>query len=206
VSKKCLAIPTNILLKKHFIGFVTKDFFNYLTIIDNKKYQYFLLRNETSHEQKLPAEQDINFQQPIAYGIIKYKNKIFIYQRAKKEIIGEPRLALKYSIGIGGHIEPEDDSSDLIIQSLKREIQEELGYKGKFKINHKGYLNLEKDIVDKVHFGLIYVVEIENNNLNLESHLMNASFKTIPKINSPEIYERLENWSKVLINNIDKII
>ena len=206
MSDKCLVIPTKTLLKKNFLGYVPSNYFDYLSIINKKEHQRFLLRKTTSQEQKLPVEEDPSYKQPVVYSIVTNNGKILVYQRADANTIGEQRLALKYSLGIGGHIDPTDDKLNLITSSLERELNEELSYKGKKTIKHVGYINLDHNMVNKVHFGLVFITDLEDSKLKLEKELLHGSFKTISEIKNKEIYEKLEEWSKVLIDNIHTIL
>jgi len=209
MSKKALVIHTNILLEKKFTGFVTKDFHDYLSIINNAEHQKFLERFEKSPGQEKPAEEDPTHQQVVPYSIILFNGKIFLYERAPPGVNDEVRLASKLSIGIGGHIEPIDDPNkedNIVVLTLKREIQEELGHFKELFIDHKGYINLSDTDVESVHFGLVFLAEIKEHNFKLENQLVRGEFKTIEEIKSPEIYNRLENWSKVLVDNIHKIL
>jgi len=211
-----MVIRTDILLEKNFQGFATKDFHDYLSIIKNPEYQKFLERYETSIVQKIPAEKDPSYQQIIPYVILVHKGKIFIYERPVSGVTNEDRYAEKFSIGLGGHIEPMDEleeDRDLILSSIQREIREEVGYYEELFVNHKGYINFTPKIIDNanqdldlVHFGLVFVAEIKDNNFTQNKEIVGGDFKTLEEIKSPEIYNRLENWSKVLVDNIQMIL
>ena len=209
MSKKCMVIATELLLEKNFSGFVTKDFYDYLTIIRNTENQSFLDRFETSIVQAKPSEEDPSYQQIIPYAIVLHNEKIFLYERAPSGINNEERLASKLTIGIGGHIEPtdEDEEEDIILVSLKREIQEELGYGDELYIIHKGYIKFGDLEVDKVHFGIVFLAEVKEHSFVFNNkEIVHGEFKTFEEIRSPEIYKRLENWSKELIDNMHKIL
>lgn len=207
---KCLVIDTNKILERNFTGFVTKEFYDYLQIINNPENQKFLDRFEPSIIQEKPAEIDSNYQQIIPYTIILHNGKIFVYERAPLGVNKEARLASKLSIGVGGHIEPTDDideEDNIIIATLKREIQEELGYFDGLYITHKGYINFMDTEVESVHFGLVFVAEIKEHDFKFDnSEIVRGEFKSIDEIKSHEIYSRLENWSKVLVDNIHRIL
>ncbi len=207
MSKKCLVIPREVLLEKHFTGFMPKYFHDYLAIINQEENQRFLDRYETSVVQEIPVEEDPSLKQPIPYIVVMHLGKVFVYERAPPGVNTEARLASKLSIGVGGHIEPFDDADNLIISSIKREIQEELGYFDDVLLEHKGYINFEESEVDKVHFGLIFKVEIKKPDFSFDnSEIVHGRFTSVDELKSQEIYGRLENWSKALVDNIDRII
>ena len=203
-----MVIPSEVLFEKKFTGFVSKDFHDYLTIIKNPDYQLFLDRYETSIVQELPAEYDSRFQQIIPYIVVKHNGKIFVYERAPPGVNTEERLASKLSVGVGGHIEPfDDDDDDLILATVKREMQEELGYLGEFYVTHKGYINFEESDVDKVHFGVVFVTELkEHEFVFCNDEIVHGSFRTIEELRSHEVYNRLENWSRVIVDYIHMVL
>ena len=88
-----------------------------------------------------------------------------------------------------------------------RQIQEELGYFEELYIDHKGYINFMELDVDKVHFGIVFTAEIKEHDFTFDNkEIVHGTFKTLEEIKSSEIYNRLENWSKVLIDNIHIIL
>lgn len=58
-----------------------------------------------------PLETNFSYKQPIPYGIVvNNENKIFVYKRGGAgSNAGESRLHDKIAIGVGGHIEREDE-------------------------------------------------------------------------------------------------
>ncbi len=77
-----------------------------------------------------PLETNFDYKQPIPYGIVvNNENKIFVYQRGGAgSNAGDARLHNKIAIGVGGHIEREDEtSSNLLRDALVREVEEEIG-------------------------------------------------------------------------------
>jgi len=138
---------------------------------------------------------------------------LFSYQRGKK--LGEPRLFEKYSIGIGGHISSDDPSLflskktfriwDLIIESVKREIKEEIGLEDGYDLNIEALLNDDTNAVGKVHFGIIFLAKIiDNQKIEKEQSINDAKFRTIQEIKNNS--EKYENWSKICITEIDKLM
>src|SRR5207248_9985524 len=73
----------------------------------------------------------------------------------------ERRLRHLYSLGVGGHINPEDvaGAADPIEAGLRREWQEEVVYDGHFSTRLLGAINVQTTPVGRVHVGLIFLVE-----------------------------------------------
>jgi len=83
------------------------------------------------YEYMIRGEAEVNFdyKQPIPYAIVlNERNEIFVYKRGGAgSNAGESRLHEKIAIGVGGHIEREDENSENILKdSLIREVEEEL--------------------------------------------------------------------------------
>ncbi len=147
------------------------------------------------------VENDPNFKQIIPYLIIKFKNKYFMFHRFPFGV--ENRLFYKYSIGIGGHINEEDidKSNDLIYSGLKREFNEELIYRGKFKSKIIGLINDDFDDVGKVHFGIAYLIEIESSDIEVrEKSKMEG--KLVNKKELLRYKNKMERWSQIMIANL----
>jgi len=109
------------------------------------------------------AEQDPSQKQPIPYCILTRGPEIFVVQRRKQG--SEGRLHGKLSIGLGGHIGPEDGPENdpgLVARGLQRELSEEL-----HGVDHLapgaqlvGMLNDDSNPVGKVHAGLVFRLEV----------------------------------------------
>jgi len=198
MDEKVLAIKRKVLFgerdEKAFSGFTPVDKFDFSENEINKS--VFLYRKVAKEGQTKSAEEDEEHKQIIAYLILLHKGKVFCYKRTSKA--GEQRLKDKYSIGIGGHINPIDVKceKDLIKESMEREFDEEINYLGKKKMKLIGYINNDSGAVEKVHIGLVYEVELENENAKLrEKELDEGNFLTLEEIGKK--YEQLESWSKI---------
>ena len=113
-------------------------------------------------EPRERAENDPSLKQPVAYCMIVNPGKrlVFAYRRAGGGDYYEERLRGKWSIGIGGHIDPGDAGAPNPIRaSMMREIEEEIDFDGKLAPRILGYINDDVDMVGRVHFGLLYVAE-----------------------------------------------
>jgi predicted NUDIX family phosphoesterase len=157
MSEQVLVVDRDTLFdgrKKHFQGFKNAGELDFLGTI--RKNSHFILRKTTSSAQNVPAESDESKKQIIPYIAFRYKGKYFAYQRLEKS--GEERLRNNFSIGIGGHINPIDESGDIIIDGMKREFFEEVEYPHEFNHRIIGYINDDKDSVGRVHFGVVFLI------------------------------------------------
>jgi predicted NUDIX family phosphoesterase len=161
----------------------------------------FLLRND--------AEQNFTVKQIIPYCLVVYSGKdgdlILHYSRAK-ENTPEARLAGKRSIGVGGHINPEEgtgfDGGDSYIRSLHRELNEEFGItKGMIQDTFTiGFVNDEENEVGQVHIGVVHVIVLNTTDLGeVEKHL------TDPRWDTPQeifLEKDLETWSEMVLKGL----
>ena len=103
---------------KSFQGYVT-NVLDYLYVLLRPQNNLFLLRTQ--------AEQDTRYKQLIPYIVLRYKDSVFSYVRGKRS--SESRLVAMRSIGVGGHIEPVDQSlfssdRDMYLDAARREVNE----------------------------------------------------------------------------------
>lgn len=174
-----------------FEGFERENITYYLEII--KKYSIFMKR--------FLVESDPNYKQIIPYLLIKFKNKYFMFQRFP--VGAEDRLFHKYSIGIGGHINEKDvkKNKDLINSGLEREFDEELIYKKKLSYKIVGLINDDFDEVGKVHFGIVYLVEIKTPEIRVREN-SNMEGGLVDKEDLLKYKYKMERWSQILIDNL----
>jgi len=191
-KKKILVVSREKLFEDIFFeGFEREKITYYLERV--KKYSIFLKR--------LLVEDDPSYKQIIPYLVIKFKNKYFLFHRFPVGV--ENRLFYKYSIGIGGHINEEDidKSNDLINSGLKREFNEELIYNGKLSYKIMGLINDDFDDVGKVHFGIVYLIEIESSDIEVrEKSKMKG--KLVNKEDLLKYKNKIERWSQIIITNL----
>ncbi len=161
------------------------------------------------------AEHDESIKQPIPYVVIHHpgSKEFFVYQRAHgREVYGERRLYGKLSIGVGGHVRENPDfkkREDFIKNCLRRELFEEvegLSQKDVDSARLIGYLNVQDAPVDRVHFGLVYLIEIPHKSICLKDPALKmSSFRRLEELaNEPR--ESIENWTWSLIKPLQKII
>ena len=69
---------------------------------------------------------------------------------------------------MGGHIEREErDKPNPLQTTILREIQEETGLSSMTSIEIIGYINDNSDDVNKVHFGIVYIIYTNDNDVNI---------------------------------------
>ena len=156
------------------------------------------------------AEESPELKQVIPYTIIKCDGKILVYKRTSKG--GEERLHEKYSIGIGGHINPIDSVADgniisTVWRAASREIDEELSFSEELNIEDigvgiVGLLYDPSDSVGEVHFGYVLSVNLKDVNklpVPADASTSELAWMTVEEAKK---LENLENWSKIILEKM----
>jgi len=151
------------------------------------------------------AERDPGHKQPIPYVIISHEDQIFCYYRGSS--LSEERLRGYYSLGIGGHISPAD--LDLFgpgyQRALIRELREEIEIKSPYELRLVALLNDDSNEVGRVHFGLVYVASLLAPSVVIrERGLLGGRFIPLHELRGHSA--RLENWSRLCLLEIEKLL
>ena len=155
-------------------------------------------------------EEDPSFKQIIPYAIISNKEpersevrqsqSYYLFRRKSRQ--AEKRLHNKFSLGVGGHMNPGDSmesEEQYLIDELKRELYEEVKLLNGClieEIEFIGFINDDTIPVGRVHIGLLYNIHVSNKEVYInETDKMTADW--IDKPNLAEFYEGMETWSKI---------
>jgi predicted NUDIX family phosphoesterase len=145
-------------------------------------------------------EEDPSFKQIIPYAIISNNESFYLFRRRSGQT--EKRLHNKFSLGVGGHMNPAGsmESKELyLIGELKRELYEEVRLPNGClieDIEFIGFINDDTIPVGTVHIGLLYNIHVSNKEVYInETDKMTSAW--IDKSNLAESYEGMETWSKI---------
>jgi len=143
------------------------------------------------------AEYNFNHKQVIPYVTIRHGDHYLLLKRTKKQT--EKRLHDKYSLGIGGHINPvsPDAEINIITQGLYRELNEEISLDEPGDLHFIGVINDESNSVSRVHLGLLYVLDVLSSGFEvLEDDKMTAEWVSRGKLSG--YYPSFETWSQIV--------
>lgn len=159
MKKTCLAIPSSLTE----VGILREDLSDLLS---------WGKENNFGAQMKIlerpDCETNTDYRQIIPYAYVCLDDNILAYRRSNSHT--ESRLADKWSIGFGGHMEPhlDQDLTDAftpykwygeVLGCLHREITEEVGLAShEVEPVYKGRIVLADTAVDSVHFGLVFEV------------------------------------------------
>lgn len=158
------------------------------------------------------AEINFDFKQPIPYAVVQRGHEVFVYERLAGG--GEVRLQNQLSLGVGGHMNKTNDSFNLsLLGNLQRELNEELDIKlpeeSAMHLETIGFINDELNEVGKVHLGILVTVNLpEGTEVSVrETDQLKGHWVPIATLaEDMSIYERLEAWSQITIDELYKHI
>lgn len=159
-----------------------------------------LARAVRRHGRYLPrpeAEDDPAFKQLIPYVVVRDGARVFYMERTRAG--GDPRLHLKGSLGVGGHLNPVDDGNDPLMDGLRREWGEELvaDFTPTFRL--AGMLNDDGNAVGAVHLGVVFTVEADGALVTVrERDKLSGRFVELAEVRAA--WDRLETWSQLTLS------
>ncbi len=147
------------------------------------------------------AEVSPQFKQIIAYAIFCHGNRVLAYSRTAKG--NEARLHDKWSLGIGGHINPVDglaESLSTYLAGVEREIREEITFSGTAQQQLYAVINDDTNDVGSVHLGIVHRFDLDCEDVCAnEKALDNLGFRDLAELSGP-LYEKLETWSAICVD------
>ena len=150
------------------------------------------------------AETDVSLKQIIPYCVLRQGNTIFTYRRTKSG--NESRLHDKLSVGVGGHINPEDGQpgEESYLRAFARELTEEVRISPDDILSSEviGLLNDDSDEVGKVHFGIVHLINVRwGAKLTFEDPaLADGEWQHLLELKRGPF--NLENWSRLVVDRL----
>lgn len=155
------------------------------------------------------AETDESLLQIIPYITLLCNDSVLTYRRAPSG--GEERLHGQMSVGVGGHINAEDDPDEpfyAFLAGAKRELLEEVGLDlphDVFKGSSAGLIYDDSNAVGRVHLGVSIILNLteamaEKALNGCEQHMHAPQWTPIASFSDPALCQELEGWSGFVIN------
>jgi predicted NUDIX family phosphoesterase len=164
---------------------------------------YSLILDNHSFIPRQQAEEDYTKKQPIPYVAVRHGKSYLMLRRTTNQ--SEKRLHDKLSLGIGGHINPGEDGGeeDIIMNALRRELEEEVHIHRPSGLKFAGFINDESNSVSRVHLGLLFVMETQDNGFEVrEKDMMTAEWVAAAEMNG--YYDKFETWSQIVYDDYIK--
>lgn len=164
------------------------------------------IRRHGFFAERRHAEGDSSLKQIIPYCVLLRDGEVFTMQR--KERGGEARLFNRFSIGVGGHINPVDGAADPLLAGLMRELTEEVALDGPMDLEALGIINDESEEVGSVHFGLVYAVRPEGEVRVRETDQLEGRWAPVPELMHRLAEDRaaFESWSALILDRIGEVV
>ena len=154
-----------------------------------------LIRRRGAFRPRAAMEADPSWKQVIPYPILRDGDAWFLMRRTQAG--GDARLHDRYSIGVGGHVNPADGALDGdLTAALVREWHEELAVDFVPEVRLIGLLNDDSTPVGAVHLGLVYVAEAAGRPVAIrETDKLIGGFASTAEVAA--VADRLETWSRI---------
>jgi predicted NUDIX family phosphoesterase len=156
------------------------------------------LERDGRYEPRPQMEADPWFKQVIPYLVLRDGERYFLMRRTRAGV--DARLHDRYSIGVGGHLNPGDGG---VLGGLRREWREELlaDFEPAFRL--VGLLNDDTTEVGAVHLGAVYVAEAGGRPVTIrETDKLTGSFVEPHEVAA--VADRLETWSRLCFEFLDR--
>lgn len=157
------------------------------------------------------AERDPSLKQIIPYGVLLHGGAAFLLRRSRQG--SEARLHQMVSLGVGGHVNPEDLPPDprgpgayreAVERAFQREVAEEVVIDGSYSASVAGVLNDDSNSVGSVHFGMVYIVHLADRRIRVrERELLEGEFVTLAALKARRA--SMETWSAILVDHLSAI-
>lgn len=153
-----------------------------------------VIERAVEFRRRSDVEHDPSWKQLIPYLVLRDGERVFLMQRTRAG--GDERLHERYSIGIGGHLNPGDGD---VLGGLRREWREEIDAAFEPRFEFLGLLNDDEDPVGAVHLGLVYSADAANRPVAVrETDKLRGSFVPVAEVR--RVYEDLETWSQLVFD------
>ena len=156
-----------------------------------------IIINEHEFIDRPAAEEDPSYKQIIPYVVLTRKGLVFATRRLNKG--GESRLHGKVSIGIGGHINPVDetDRRSVLMKGLERELDEEVYIQRRGELVPQGFINDDGNGVGAVHLGLYFSMEVEGEVSVKETEKLSGGWMSLQELRGE--FDNMETWSQIAL-------
>lgn len=149
------------------------------------------LERDGRYEPRAAMEVDPSFKQVIPYLVLRDGERFFLMRRTRAGV--DARLHDRYSIGVGGHLNPGDGG---LLGGLRREWAEELVATFEPEFRLVGLLNDDTTDVGSVHLGAVYVADAGGRPVGIrETDKLSGAFAAPAEVAA--VVDLLETWSRL---------
>jgi predicted NUDIX family phosphoesterase len=132
----------------------------------------------------------------IPYLALRDGERLFLMRRTRAG--ADRRLHDRYSIGVGGHLNPGDEG---LLGGLDREWREELVADFTPEFALVGLLNDDDDPVGAVHLGVVFEADARGRPVGVrETDKLSGRFASLDEVRA--VRDDLETWSSLLFAHL----
>lgn len=145
------------------------------------------------------VEVDRTWKQVIPYLVLRDGPRYFLMRRTQAG--GDARLHDRWSIGVGGHLNPGDGD---LAGGLRREWREEViaDFEPEFRLI--GLLNDDTTDVGSVHVGAVYVADAGGRPVQIrEIEKLSGAFADPAEVGA--VVDRMESWSALVFEHLEGV-
>jgi predicted NUDIX family phosphoesterase len=156
-----------------------------------------LIAREGRYAPRDAMEHDPSFKQIIPYIVLRDGERYFLMRRTRAG--ADARLHDRWSIGVGGHIDPGDEG---LPGGLLREWHEELEADFEPAFEPLALLNDDTTDVGAVHLGVVFVADARGRPVAVrERDKLHGSFASAEEVAA--VVDDLETWSRLVFEAIE---
>lgn len=156
-----------------------------------------LVEREGRFRPRAEMEADPSFKQVIPYLVLRDGDRFFLMRRTRAG--GDPRLHDRYSIGVGGHLNPGDVD---LPGGLRREWAEEVAADFEPEFRLVALLNDDTTEVGAVHLGAVYLADARGRPVAIrEVDKLEGAFAEPAEVAA--VADRLESWSRLTFEYLE---
>jgi len=157
-----------------------------------------LVAREGRYAPRDAMERDPAYKQVIPYLVLRDADRYFLMRRTRAGV--DQRLHDRWSIGVGGHLNPGDDG---LLGGLRREWREELDADFVPEFRLIGLLNDDTTDVGRVHLGAVYLADAADRRVEVrETEKLTGRFATPDEVAT--VSDDLETWSRLVFEAIER--
>ena len=145
------------------------------------------------------AEQDRRLKQVIPYLVLRDGDRYFLMRRTKAG--ADARLHDRFSIGVGGHLNPGDgDLAGGLLREWREEV--EADFVPEFRLI--GLLNDDSTDVGSVHVGAVYIADAAGRAVAIrETDKLSGAFAEPSAVAA--VVDRMETWSALVFAHLERV-
>ena len=158
-----------------------------------------LVQEHGEFRPRAEMEPDPTWKQVIPYLVLRDGRRYFLMHRTRAGT--DARLHDRWSIGVGGHLNPGDGD---LTGGLGREWREEVAADFEPEFTLIGLLNDDSTEVGSVHIGAVYVADAAGRSVAIrETDKLEGAFAEPLEVAA--VVDRMETWSALVFTHLEGV-